>query len=286
MSISDKLVTIAANEKKVYDKGYEVGSALYEALVMDNLEHAVIPEGAERTARGTFYERYQLKSIVLPEGFITVYDYFASNAKALETINLVDTIEVIRPYSFNGCLVLDIDKLPAGLKEIGAQGFRNCANVKFDKIPKNVTKIEKQAFYSCKEITTITFEGTPTSMTADIFDGCTNLKTIKVPWAEGAVANAPWGATNATVIYNYTPDAKVFYVNDGTEWVFAEGMTWGEFVDSVYNTGNAFCRGEISIDADGNTTDAIGYGAQCIYIGSDPVHPSSQISAGQEYYLA
>jgi hypothetical protein len=25
-----------------------------------------------------------------------------------------------------------------------------------------------------------------------------------VPWAEGAVANAPWGATNATINYNYT----------------------------------------------------------------------------------
>ena len=36
------------------------------------------------------------------------------------------------------------------------------------------------------------------------FDGCTNLTDIKVPWAEGAVANAPWGATNATITYNYT----------------------------------------------------------------------------------
>lgn len=28
--------------------------------------------------------------------------------------------------------------------------------------------------------------------------------TRGVPWAEGAVTNAPWGATNATINYNYT----------------------------------------------------------------------------------
>lgn len=36
-----------------------------------------------------------------------------------------------------------------------------------------------------------------------IFNGCTNLTDIKVPWAEGEVAGAPWGATNATITYNY-----------------------------------------------------------------------------------
>lgn len=38
------------------------------------------------------------------------------------------------------------------------------------------------------------------------FSGCTSLAltTINVPWADGAVANAPWGATNATITYGYT----------------------------------------------------------------------------------
>jgi hypothetical protein len=36
------------------------------------------------------------------------------------------------------------------------------------------------------------------------FSGCTSLTTINAPWAEGAVSGAPWGATNATINYNYT----------------------------------------------------------------------------------
>lgn len=52
---------------------------------------------------------------------------------------------------------------------------------------------------------TVTFEGKPSGNTAkNIFQGCINLTEIKVPWAEGEVANAPWGATNATITYNYT----------------------------------------------------------------------------------
>ena len=49
-----------------------------------------------------------------------------------------------------------------------------------------------------------TFEGTPRSIASNAFASCINLTTINVPWAEGAVANAPWGATKATINYNYT----------------------------------------------------------------------------------
>ena len=50
----------------------------------------------------------------------------------------------------------------------------------------------------------LTFEGTPENIGASAFAGCNNLTTINVPWAEGAVANAPWGATNATINYGHT----------------------------------------------------------------------------------
>ena len=36
------------------------------------------------------------------------------------------------------------------------------------------------------------------------FNNCPNLLDIYVSWAEGEVANAPWGATNATIHYNTT----------------------------------------------------------------------------------
>lgn len=73
-----------------------------------------------------------------------------------------------------------------------------------DAVMHGYTKIRDYAFYNCSALESITFEGTPTTINGNAFTGCTNLLTINVPWAEGAVANAPWGATNATINYNYT----------------------------------------------------------------------------------
>ena len=36
------------------------------------------------------------------------------------------------------------------------------------------------------------------------FTRCRNLITINVPWLEEKVDGVPWGATNATINYNYT----------------------------------------------------------------------------------
>lgn len=59
------------------------------------------------------------------------------------------------------------------------------------------------AFYYCINLTSITFEGTPVSIGSSAFSNCTKLTAINVPLAEGAVENAPWGATNAIINYNY-----------------------------------------------------------------------------------
>ena len=71
-------------------------------------------------------------------------------------------------------------------------------------LPVNLQTIKSNAFYACSGLTEITFEGTPKTIFGNVFSNCKNLATINVPWAQGAVANAPWGATNATINYNYT----------------------------------------------------------------------------------
>lgn len=73
-------------------------------------------------------------------------------------------------------------------------------------IPSCIKWVEHNAFYNCGNLTTITFKSTPISngVSEDAFYQCLNLTTINVPWAEGRVSNAPWGATNATINYNYT----------------------------------------------------------------------------------
>ena len=112
--------------------------------------------------------------------------------------------------TFDGCTNLALTSLPEGLTEIDDYAFRNCTNLAITSIPAGVKYIKGQVFFNCIGLTTLTFKGTPSSYsfpTSGAFQGCTNLTTINVPWAEGAIANAPWGATNATINYNYTGEA-------------------------------------------------------------------------------
>lgn len=95
--------------------------------------------------------------------------------------------------------------LPSDLTSIGDYAFYRYTNLALPSLPSGITSIGNNAFYYCTNLKTITFEGTPTgTISSSAFKSCTNLTTINVPWAEGAVANAPWGATNATINYNYT----------------------------------------------------------------------------------
>lgn len=90
-----------------------------------------------------------------------------------------------------------------GITAIRSHAFHDCTNLALISLPESLTSIGVYTFSDCTSLTSIAFKGTPSSIMSSAFDGCTNLTEIKVPWSEGAVANAPWGATNATITYNY-----------------------------------------------------------------------------------
>lgn len=119
-------------------------------------------------------------NIAIPYGCTTVGDYAFYYYGSLTSVNLPDTISTI-----------------------GYRSFYQCSNLAIDKFPTGLTKIDTQAFYNCRGLTSITFKSTPTSIANNAFGTCINIITINVPWAQGAVAGAPWGATNATINYNY-----------------------------------------------------------------------------------
>lgn len=115
--------------------------------------------------------------------------------------------------------------LPYGLTEIGKKAFEY-TNIKSVVIPDSVTVIRDRAFARCSKLDEVViskriyevgsqafvlshpdkviFKGTPKryGLFSDCFGDYT--KEIFVPWSEGAVNNAPWGATNAIIHYDYT----------------------------------------------------------------------------------
>lgn len=81
--------------------------------------------------------------------------------------------------------------------------FYNVANLEDVIIPDFIEEIGDSAFGGNMDIDSITFEAKPKTIDNAAFKN-PQIYIINVPWAEGEVANAPWGATNATINYNYT----------------------------------------------------------------------------------
>ena len=93
---------------------------------------------------------------------------------------------------------------PQNITIIGSYAFYYYTGLTSITIPDSVTSISPYAFRDCTGLTSVIFKGTPTTLDAYAFHYCTQSTLhIYVPWSEGAVTGAPWGARNATIHYNY-----------------------------------------------------------------------------------
>jgi hypothetical protein len=122
------------------------------------------------------------------ENSLTVGAYAFSGCSSLTTVNFADhKIAQISEHAFDG----------AGLTTVTVPPVHNW---------------EDYAFANCQGLTTVYIKGCadwmqflPTSSPpgTHTFTGCDALKDIYVTWGEDPDWGAPWGATNATVHYNW-----------------------------------------------------------------------------------
>lgn len=172
-----------------------------------------------------FLECRSLTSVVIPSNITRIgYEAF-KGCQSLTSITIPDSVTDIRNSAFMGCNSLTSVTIPSGVTSIEDHTFSCCGlmsvvipdsviGIGVDAfgmneftsitIPSSVKFINFSAFNNCGYLTSVTFNGTPSSIGQNAFGSCQNLTTINVPWAEGAVSGAPWGATNATINYNYT----------------------------------------------------------------------------------
>ena len=148
-------------------------------------------------------ERGDAQVTKLPDAVTKIGSYAFYNYTKLTSISLPNSITSIGDYAFYGCTNLVSISLPNSITSIGRSAFYGCTKLALTSLPSSITSIGDHAFSQCLGLTELTFKSTPTTIDSRVFSSCTNLKTINVPWAEGAVKNAPWGATNATINYNY-----------------------------------------------------------------------------------
>lgn len=92
-----------------------------------------------------------------------------------------------------------------GVTGTGAVVFYNVyPNITEVKFPSTLTAIGNFAFYECTGLTSVTIPAAVATISTNAFQLCNNITDMYCGFSEGAVANAPWGATGATIHYNYT----------------------------------------------------------------------------------
>lgn len=136
-------------------------------------------------------------------GHTAVRNHMFYSLSALTSLQLPDSLKIINTSAFRQNTKLELSTLPQNVTDIGTYAFDGDSSITITDIPKSTRVIGANAFRNCTSLTEMTFRGKPVIMQTGIFTGCTSLTTIRVPWAEGEVANAPWGATNAQIQYNY-----------------------------------------------------------------------------------
>lgn len=163
-----------------------------------------LPSGITSIGDFAFLNCGQLSLTALPSGITSIGQYAFNNCPRLALTTLPSGITSLPTAAFQYCPKLALTTFPSGLISIGDYAFRQGTGLASITLPPALTTIGDYAFANCTGLETVKFTSTVSSIPNGVFSGCTKLSTIYVPWSQGQVANAPWGASNATIIYDYT----------------------------------------------------------------------------------
>ena len=153
------------------------------------------------TIKESAFEDCQVKKIVLPDSVTSIGDraFYDSN---INITALPPNLTFLGSNAFYYSNI-GISELPEGVTSLKSSTFNSCDNIKTITLHDKIKTLFSFCFGWCDYLTTVTFLGTPTYLDSSAFYGCNKLTTINVPWSSGEVSGAPWGATKATINYNY-----------------------------------------------------------------------------------
>ena len=188
-----------------------------------SLESVTIGSGVTSIGEKAFYGCTSLTEIDIPDSVSTIYSNAFSSCSSLKKLTIgkgvsKDRFGIDRVYGLTSLKEISVSGDNADYKSEGGVLFSKngselilCPSNKVltgpysdhYTIPDGVTKIGAYAFAQLGYLSSIYVPSSVTSIGANAFKGESYIH-IYVPWSENAVGGAPWGATNATIHYDYT----------------------------------------------------------------------------------
>lgn len=182
------------------------------ASVYNGREVTAVGEGAF-DMDASLLGKVALTSVHLPNTIKSIGRRAFLKCRDATSINIPESVEYIGQLAFGGTGITSI-VIPDSVTEIKSYAFGNCYAAETLIIGSGVTVIPTHCFSECSALRTVTFSAIPNSVNVSAFYRCNAIRVIYVPWSEGEVDGAPWGATNAVIHYAggaYTVGLKYHY---------------------------------------------------------------------------
>lgn len=205
MSISSEILRIKDAKNKLSQWLKSMGISVQDNELIDSMAAKLAFCAAGNEDLNKIIEK-SIVDLVVPSGITKIGSYMFYSCNQMTSVTFPDTLTEIGDQSFYFCSHITKLTFPPKLKKIGSKAF--CLNQGLKSpivFPASVTNVNSYAFQTCPNVPSFTFLSKPTAIGVDAFAVTgTALKEINVPWSEGEVRNAPWGAPSVTTInYNY-----------------------------------------------------------------------------------
>ena len=148
------------------------------------------------------------KSYSILSGVKTIYRCAFENCKAIETVNIPNTVTLIHSSAFSDCLSLKNITIPSSVTDIGTYAFHTCPSLETLEIPSSVSWIQMGTFGYCSSLKTLIIPKSVTRIGAFAFSSCTSLETITY---NGTVYE--WNSVTKDASWNYDFQSSVQCTN-------------------------------------------------------------------------
>ena len=129
-------------------------------------------------ANGTFYNRWDLRSICIPDGITSIGDQAFYYCHRLTEMILPNGVISIGEKAFYHCTSIERISLPASVEHIGSYAFYECTSLQDITIPEGITTIRQYAFYGCSSLKSLVIPEKIRYLEKYAFAYCNNLEAI------------------------------------------------------------------------------------------------------------
>lgn len=208
----------ASLEKVTYNGEIVSPSMFYE---IPNVKKVSLPNAVYIDNRA-FFACWDLQSVQLAEGLLSIGSSAFELCSNLEEITLPQSVAKIGERAFSDCNQLTSVNIPNSITRIEDSTFSGCYNLAKVTLPSNLKEIGNSAFYYCANLNSIVIPDSVVSIEADAFSYCNGLTELTIPKIFGTGISYLFGASDrgsmleiplekVTIKSENIPDYAFFY---------------------------------------------------------------------------